>query len=54
MAVSAALRMPQYRARAKELATSRGLLRGKRRGTEAKAEDEAILRSIVEENLDIT
>ena len=47
--------MPQYRARAKELALSRGLLGGKRRGgREAKEEDEAILRGIVEENLNVT
>jgi hypothetical protein len=47
--------MPQYRSRAKELAISRGLLGGKRRGgREAKEEEEAVLRTVVEENLNVT
>lgn len=47
--------MTQYRGRAKELAQSRGLLGNRRKsGKEGKAEEEAILRDIVEENLDVT
>lgn len=61
-AVHAALYMPKYRLRAKEMALSRGLIvdggRKKRGGkeakAEAKAEEDAILKSIVEENLNIT
>ena len=61
MAVDAAMRMPQYRMKAKEMALDRGLLTGdegsrKKRGgaKEWKAEEEAIIRSIVEENLNVT
>lgn len=64
VAIDAALRMPQYRVRAKNIAQSRGLIaedgnnRKKRGGgkdaKEWKAEEEAIIRSIVEENLNIT
>ncbi len=52
-AVSAALRMPKYRTKAKEIAVSRGLV-GQRRRKGGKEEEEGILRTIVEENLDIT
>ncbi|KAL5480022.1 hypothetical protein EMCRGX_G023636 [Ephydatia muelleri] len=56
-AISAALRMPQYRMKAKNLATEQGLLTGeKKKGVskeEQKASDEAILRSILEQNLSI-
>ena len=50
--------MPRYRLKAKELAMSRGELKGgqKRKGVtkeELKAEEEAILRRVMEENLNI-
>lgn len=54
-ALSAALKMPRYRSKAKEMAMARGLLGGRRRtGREGKEEEEAILREIVEENLNVT
>lgn len=54
--------MPRYRGVAKSMAQSQGLLgeggasarRRKGGGREAKAEEEAILRGIIENNLDIT
>ena len=60
--MEAALRMPRYRGVAKSMAQSQGLLgeggasarRRKGGGREAKAEEEAILRGIIENNLDIT
>ena len=56
--MNAALKMPKYRTRAKEIAVSRGLIAGeggrRRRGKEGKAEEEAILKTIIEENLNIT
>jgi len=61
VAVDAAMRMPQYRVRAKDMALAKGLLTGdegnrKKRGgaKEWKAEEEAIIRGIVEENLNVT
>lgn len=56
-AISAALRMPQYRMKAKSLATEKGLLSGERKKgvskEDQKANDEAVLRSILEQNLSI-
>ena len=58
-AIKAALRMPSYRQKAKDIARERGLLsdRIKRRKDtskeEAKAEEEEILRKIIEENLNV-
>jgi DnaJ family protein C protein 25 len=55
-ALNAALRMPMYRSKAKDIARERGLLDRKRKGVlkeELKAEEENTLRSILEENIDI-
>ena len=62
--MDAALKMPKYRIVAKDMALSRGLLEGGGRkkkgggggggGKEAREEEEAILRSIIEDNLNIT
>ncbi|CAI8050634.1 DnaJ homolog subfamily C member 25 [Geodia barretti] len=55
-ALSAALRMPHYRTRAKGIARERGLLDRKKKGVlkeDLKAEEEATLRSILEENIDV-
>ncbi len=66
MAVDAAMKMQQYRVQAKGIAQSRGLLnteegKKKKKGgaggkdaKEVKAEEEAIIRNIMEENLNIT
>ena len=54
-ALNAALKMSKYRFQAKELAISRGLIAGEgnRKRRVGKAEEEAIIRSILGENLNV-